>query len=79
MKRSPINFRPLLGITKQQNPKGLALFATALLKLPDDSGAKRLIEVHRTDTSSIEFEPGAVDIDTPQDLDHLEGRASVSD
>jgi rhamnogalacturonyl hydrolase YesR len=34
MKRSPINFRPLLGITKQQNPKGLAVFATALLKLP---------------------------------------------
>src|SRR2546430_6676690 len=30
-KRSPINFRPLFRVPKQQNPKGLALFSTALL------------------------------------------------
>ncbi len=32
-KRSPINFRPLLLIPKSHNPKGLALFISALLKL----------------------------------------------
>lgn len=31
VKRSPINFRPLLGIEKGENPKGLALFVRALL------------------------------------------------
>lgn len=33
LKRSPINFRPLLMIPKTQNPKALALFLMALLKL----------------------------------------------
>jgi hypothetical protein len=33
LKRSPINFRPLLLIPKTKNPKGLALFLTAILKL----------------------------------------------
>jgi hypothetical protein len=33
MKRSPINFRPLLLVPRTQNPKGLALFLAALLKL----------------------------------------------
>lgn len=33
VKRSPINFRPLLLIPKAHNPKGLALFLSALLKL----------------------------------------------
>src|SRR5947207_14372481 len=32
-KRSPINLRPLLLVPRAQNPKGLALFVTALLKL----------------------------------------------
>lgn len=31
IKRSPINFRPLVGIEKGENPKGLALFVRALL------------------------------------------------
>ena len=35
MKRSPMNMRPLLRVPKEQNPKALALFASALLKLPD--------------------------------------------
>ncbi len=33
MKRSPFNLRPLLLVPKTQNPKGLALFLTALVKL----------------------------------------------
>ena len=33
LKRCPLNIRPLLGIPKTQNPKGLALFLSALLKL----------------------------------------------
>lgn len=33
MKRSPVNFRPMLGVPKTQNPKGIALFLKAFLKL----------------------------------------------
>jgi hypothetical protein len=33
LKRSPINFRPLLLVPKTQNPKGLALFVASCLKL----------------------------------------------
>ncbi len=33
VKRSPINFRPLLRIAGQENPKGLAIFASAAVKL----------------------------------------------
>lgn len=33
MKRSPVNFRPLLGVSRKRNPKGTALFISALLKL----------------------------------------------
>lgn len=33
LKRSPINIRALIGITPGQNPKGVALFASAALKL----------------------------------------------
>ena len=33
LKRSPVNLRPLLGIPKTQNPKGLGLFLSASVKL----------------------------------------------
>src|SRR2546422_10694349 len=33
LKRSPVNIRPLVLIPKTQNPKAIALFLTALLKL----------------------------------------------
>lgn len=33
MKRSPVNLRPMLGVPPGQNPKGVALFASALLEL----------------------------------------------
>ena len=42
-----------------------------LLALPDDSGAKALIESRPDDVAQIEFEPGAIDIDTPADFDRL--------
>jgi hypothetical protein len=50
LKRSPINFRRLLRIPKKQNPKALALFLSALMKLrhanrlKDDDLANTLIE-----------------------------------
>lgn len=34
LKRSPVNVRSLLQVTKKQNPKALALFLSALLKAP---------------------------------------------
>jgi len=35
LKRSPVNVRRLLQIPKTQNPKGIALFLTGLLKVPE--------------------------------------------
>ena len=49
LKRSPVNLRPLLRVERTQNPKGLALFLTAVLKLRklailrDDRLARELI------------------------------------
>jgi molybdenum cofactor cytidylyltransferase len=43
----------------------------ALLSLPDDSGAKTLIESRPDEVAQIEFEKGAIDIDTPADLERL--------
>jgi molybdenum cofactor cytidylyltransferase len=43
----------------------------ALLALPDDSGAKALIAARSDDVATVEFEAGAVDIDTPEDLHRL--------
>jgi molybdenum cofactor cytidylyltransferase len=42
-----------------------------LVALPDDSGAKSLIEQRPEETGSITFEGGAIDIDTPEDLKRL--------
>jgi len=33
MKRSPVNFRPLFLVPKEQNPKALGLFVSALIRL----------------------------------------------
>lgn len=46
-------------------------FFEELLALPNDSGAKSLIEAHPGDTASIEFERGAIDVDTPEDFERL--------
>ena len=43
----------------------------ALLALPDDSGAKKLIENRLEDVFPIAFEEGAIDIDTPEDFERL--------
>lgn len=43
----------------------------ALLALPDESGAKALIESQPHDVAQIEFEKGAIDIDTPADFERL--------
>jgi len=43
----------------------------ALLALPDESGAKALIETRAGDVAEIEFEQGAIDIDTPADFERL--------
>jgi len=43
----------------------------ALLGLPDDSGAKKLIEEQAAAVASIPFEGGAIDIDTPEDFERL--------
>lgn len=59
LKRSPINFRPFFLVPKTQNPKGMALFLSALVKLRGsgfphlDSHisdvASRLLELRSTD------------------------------
>ena len=43
----------------------------ALLALADDSGAKALIESRPDEVAQIEFERGAIDIDTPADFERL--------
>ncbi len=64
---------------KYANTLGVpALFARScfetLLTLPDDSGAKALLASRAAEVAAIEFELGAVDIDTPEDLGRLEDR-----
>jgi hypothetical protein len=61
LKRSPINLRGLLRIPKTQNPKGIALFLSALLKAPElcigehadlvDSLTEKLVMLRSTGTS----------------------------
>jgi molybdenum cofactor cytidylyltransferase len=43
----------------------------SLLALPDGSGAKALIEARSADVAQIEFEKGAIDIDTPADFEGI--------
>lgn len=45
VKRSPINFRPLIGIKKTLNPKGAALAARAIILLANQRGQKLPAEV----------------------------------
>jgi molybdenum cofactor cytidylyltransferase len=47
----------------------------ALLALADDSGAKALIEARPADVAQIEFEQGALDIDTPADFERIKTKA----
>ena len=43
----------------------------ALLSLPDDSGAKSLIAARSDDVASVPFEDGAIDIDTPENVERF--------
>ena len=45
-----------------------------LLALPDDSGAKTLLTSRPNDVAAVTFEPGAIDIDTPEDFARLTAR-----
>jgi molybdenum cofactor cytidylyltransferase len=49
----------------------------ALLALSDDTGAKALLESRPNDVASIEFEKGAIDIDTPADFGRVSGGSSA--
>lgn len=42
-------------------------YFAALASLPDESGAKSLIEANRSDVAVVPFPEGAIDIDTPAD------------
>ena len=44
VKESPIDLRPLLGVRKSRNPKGIALFARAYLSLYKTTGLLRHLE-----------------------------------
>lgn len=44
---------------------------SALLDLPDDSGAKSVIQSRPDQVVSVPFEKGAIDIDTPEDFQRL--------
>ncbi len=60
LKRSPINLRRLLLVPKEQNPKGIALFATALIKLARqglaDMGEARRMVARLLEMRSAGFE-----------------------
>jgi len=43
----------------------------AILSLPDETGAKALLQSRSADVAQIEFEKGAIDIDTPADFESL--------
>ena len=46
----------------------------SLRALPDNSGAKSLIESRPGEVAQVEFEKGAIDIDTPADLARVENQ-----
>ena len=58
MKRFPINLRPIILVPKEQNPKGIALFTSSLIRLSDmglidgldliDAIIKKLIKLKST-------------------------------
>jgi hypothetical protein len=41
--KSPVNLRPLLGVEPERNPKGIALFASACLRLYESTGEGRYL------------------------------------
>jgi molybdenum cofactor cytidylyltransferase len=47
----------------------------ALQELPDNSGAKVLIEARPDDVASVAFDGGSIDIDTPEDFARLRAKS----
>jgi hypothetical protein len=68
-KRSPVNFRPLLGIRKGFNPKGVALAARALIML---SGRQRRDPLAGVQLSPAENAAGALETDITYLLSKLD-------
>lgn len=44
-----------------------------ILALPDDHGAKKIIQQHPNDTQAIDFPAGSIDLDTPNDYRNFGG------
>ena len=59
MKRSPINLRHILGVPKSQNPKGIALFCSALLKLSN-------LQLLRNDEPVLQLLRRLIDLRSPK-------------
>jgi hypothetical protein len=72
LKRSPLNFRPLLLIPKTENPKALALFLMAFLKL------KRLGLLEDEDLVTLMIQK-LVNLRSPTNLQPLPARASAQE
>ena len=64
--------KPIVASHYSGSPGVPALFHRSLFseiaELPDDHGAKKIIERHSGNTTLIEFPEGAVDLDTPEDV-----------
>jgi molybdenum cofactor cytidylyltransferase len=50
-------------------------YFAALASLPDESGAKSLIDANRSDVAVVPFPEGAIDIDTPADYAAISRRS----
>lgn len=59
VKRSPFNLRPILGIKKELNPKGVAVAARAIMLLADRGGRRLPLEVE----DESEYHPDGVETD----------------
>lgn len=45
-----------------------------LMELTGDTGAKSILQKHKTDLTTVEFSLGAIDIDTPEDYENFSGK-----
>ncbi len=45
-----------------------------LIELTGDTGAKSILQQHKTDIATVEFSLGVIDIDTPEDYEKLSGK-----
>ncbi|HVG21025.1 MAG TPA: hypothetical protein VNI02_18390 [Blastocatellia bacterium] len=81
VKRSPVNLRPLLGIKKELNPKGLALAARAIILLAERSGhalPPDLLKEPDRDSHSLDNTRDSFDTDLRFLLDKLDSMRSAN-